>query len=69
MLVKALDIIGAMFQVGGAILIIYLNKWGFIAFVIGCLCLGSIAYRAQNWGTFLMYLVFIGLDIWGFVKW
>lgn len=65
----ALDILGFIFGVLGAILVGRLDRRGFLAFIMGSLSHGTLGLLQGNVGLALTSAVFICIDIFYFRKW
>ena len=69
-LITILSILGTIFSLGGNILIILKKRSGWLAWIIGnLLWIGFNFAGTINWPMVLMYLVYIVINITGFIKW
>lgn len=69
-LILILSILGTIFSLGGNILIILKKRSGWLAWIIGnILWIGINFLGTMNWPMVLMYLVYIIINISGFIKW
>jgi len=66
---KVLDILGFIGGVSGALLVTFLNKWGFICFIVGSGGHGYLGFIQKNYGLAAMAVIFIIIDIFAFAKW
>lgn len=69
MLLETLDMLGLLFGVMGAIGVGRLNRKGFLSFIVGSLCHGTLGYIQSNYGLMATCLIFICIDIYYYRKW
>ena len=69
-LILVLSILGAIFSLGGNILIMLKKRSGWIAWIIGnILWIMTNFLSVINWPMVIMYLVYMIINIIGFFRW
>jgi len=66
---RILDLLVFLFQVSGAILVIFKSYWGFVLFIVGCFLWLYMLRGSENIGQKATLIVFILIDVWGIIRW
>jgi hypothetical protein len=68
-ILQVLDTLVLLFGVSGAILLIYKKRLGFLSFIAHSVIWGILSIVSGNIGAAITCLVFICIDIFGYIKW
>jgi hypothetical protein len=69
-LILILSILGTFFSLGGNILIILKKRIGWLAWILGNILWITVnLIGVCNWPMVLMYVVYLIINIFGFVRW
>ena len=69
---KIFEMIGAVYGVGGAILVslnIPQSKYGFVLFLVSSILLGIVSWQRKMQYLLTMQMVFLGINVVGIARW
>jgi hypothetical protein len=69
MILEALDVIGFVGGISGAVLVGKFNRNGFLAFIVGSIAHGIMGYLQGNFGLTGLCMTFIIIDIYYYIAW